>query len=119
MAIQIELNFDAGLVDQFPNFLDCVRASVYGCGKPFKVIAADLDMSSSRLSRMLNEADPNLNFPLHRLPDLIQATGDDTPIRWLVEKFCEDPEAKRKRVVAELSKTLGKVQALLQQAGAA
>lgn len=91
---QVELNFEGGLTDQYPEFKDCVKASVYGCGRPFKAIAADLDMSSSALSRKLaNNPDDPVHFPLHRLPELLQATSDMRPLYWLVEKYCRDDAA--------------------------
>lgn len=115
---QVEINFQAGLTDQFPNFRDVVRASVYSCGRQFKAVAADLDMSSAELSRKLadNPNDP-VNFPVHLLPELIKATGDKRPVYWLVESFLEDKEAKHARAVAQLSDMLPQLQALLKTAG--
>jgi len=55
---QVEINFESGLTDQFPQFRDAVKAAVYGCGRPFKAVAADLDMTSSELSRKLGD-NPN------------------------------------------------------------
>lgn len=108
---QFELDFTAGLIDRFPTFQDCVRASVYGCGRQFKAIAADLDMSPSLPSQKL--AGQETVFPLQRLPELIQATGDNTPIFWLVEKFCEDSDAKHKRNVERLAQLLPEIQRIV------
>lgn len=114
---QVEINFEAGLTEQFPDFRDVVKASVYGCGRPFKAIAADLDMTSSELSRKLgdNPNDP-VHFPLHMLPDLLRATGDKRPVYWLVETFLEDEEVKRSRAVAQIGELLPQLQALLKAA---
>jgi len=115
---QVEINFESGLTGQFPLFRDVVKAAVYGCGRQFKAVAADLDMTSSELSRKLgdNPNDP-VHFPLHLLPELIRATGDKRPIYWLVESFLEDEELKRKRSVAQLADMLPQLQALLKSAG--
>jgi len=115
---QVEINFEAGLTDQFPEFRDVVRASVYSCGRPFKAVAADLDMSSAELSRKLSD-NPNdpVHFPLHRLADLIAATADKRPVYWLVEKFLEDAATKRTRAVAQLADMLPQLHALLKNAG--
>lgn len=115
---QVEINFEAGLTDQFPAFRDVVKAAVYGCGRPFKAVAADLDMTSSELSRKLgdNPNDP-VHFPLHLLPELIRATGDKRPVYWLVESFLEDPAAKRARAVAQLADLLPQLTALMKAAG--
>ncbi len=115
---QVEINFESGLTGQFPAFRDVVKAAVYGCGRQFKAVAADLDMTSSELSRKLgdNPHDP-VHFPLHMLPELIQATGDKRPVYWLVESFLEDEEVKRKRSVAQLADMLPQLTALLKAAG--
>ena len=115
---QVEINFEAGLTDQFPEFRDVVKASVYSCGRALKAVAADLDMTSSELSRKLadNPNDP-VHFPLHLLPALIRATGDKRPVYWLVEAFLEDEETKRSRAVAQLSDMLPQLQALLKASG--
>lgn len=115
---QLDLSFQGGLVDQFPAFRDVVRASVYGCGRQFKAVAADMDIAPSLLSRMLanNPEDPR-NFPLDRLPDLVEATGDKRPIYWLVERFLEDPSERRDRAVSQLADMLPRLEQLLRAAG--
>lgn len=114
---QVEINFAAGLTEQFPAFRDVIKASVYGCGRQLKAVAADLDMTSSELSRKLgdNPNDP-VNFPLNLLPDLIAATGDKRPLYWLVERFLEDTTTKRTRAVTQLAEMMPQLQALLKLA---
>lgn len=117
--MQVELNFEAGLLEQFPRFRDCVMASVHGCGRPLKGIAADLDMSVSELSRKLaDNPNDNVNFPMHLLPELIKATGDKRPIYWLIESFLEDSDTKRKRSLDQLVSIMPQIEALLKQATA-
>ncbi len=112
---QFELDFEPGLTDRFPEFLDCVRASVYGCGRPFKAIAADLDMSPSALSQKLADNTDN-HFALRRLPDLMRATNNLEPIYWLVEKFCDDPEQKRRMALAQIPGLIAQLQAVAKAA---
>lgn len=114
---QIQIDFKGGLLQQFPAWMDCVRASVYGCGRQFKSVAADLDMSVSELSRKLadNPAD-NVNFPVDLLPVLIEATGDKSPILWLVEKFLDSSESRQRRAVLGLERLLPELQSLLKDA---
>lgn len=116
---QLEISFEAGILQRFPEFQDAIKSSAYSCGRPFKSVAADLDMSPSELSRKLadNPNDP-VHLPAKRLPDLMAATGDLTPIYWLIETFLESPEAKAKRVRSELGAMLPKLIALLEQEGA-
>lgn len=114
---QVEIDFVGGLTEQFPEFKDAIKASVYSCGRPFKSIAADLDMSVSELSRKLadNPNDP-INFPLKSLPELIRSTGDKRPIYWLIESFLEDKSVKRQRAMDELTGMLPQIAQLLKAA---
>ena len=114
---QYSLNFEPGLTDIFPEFHDCLKASVYGCGKPFKAIAADLDMSSSRLSRMMNEADEGINFPASRLDELVAVTGDKRPIYWLIEKHLRDDGARKKRALDRLEELSRQIESTLKVLG--
>lgn len=115
---QLEIDFEPGLVERFPEFLDCVKASVYGARKQFKAIAADLDMSSSELSRKFagNPNDP-VHFPMHMLPRLMESTGDLAPVYWLIEKFCEDGDAKQRRALEALAQLSRDLPRLLKSAG--
>lgn len=113
---QIELDYSGSLLQQFPDWRDVVRASVHDCGKPFKNIAADLDMSNSELSRRLSEnPSDTMKFQLYRLDDLLTATGDLRPVFWLVEKYCQDAKAKQKQAVNDLISMMPKLHDLLKQ----
>ena len=111
---QMQIDFEAGLLIQYPEFRDCVKASVYSCGRPLKSIAADLDMSVSELSRKLTD-NPNdlVHFPNDLFDKLIEATGDKRPLYWLIEKFMEDPVAKKQRVIEEASGLVKRLGSLL------
>lgn len=113
---QLSLTLENGLLQQFPEFRDVVRASVYSCGRPFKAIAADMDMSLSELSRKLaeNSSDP-VHFPLTRLPDLVRATGDTRPIMWMVETFLDDPNTRREHALDRLNQLLPEIAALVKE----
>jgi hypothetical protein len=114
---QLNLTLESSLVRQFPTFADVVRASVYGCGRQLKAIAADLDMSPSELSRKLAD-NPNdkVYFPYEKLPALIAATGDKRPVLWLAETFLDDPAAKRQSAVDQLAKLLPEIASLVKEA---
>lgn len=113
---QFELDFDGGLTQRFPEFRECVSASVSGCGRQLKAIAGDLDMSPSELSRKLanNPNDP-VHFPAYRLPELIAATGDLMPIYWLVERFCDDADAKKRKSIDRLARLLPEIELLVKE----
>ncbi|MCU7917092.1 MAG: hypothetical protein KZQ95_01885 [Candidatus Thiodiazotropha sp. (ex Epidulcina cf. delphinae)] len=112
--MHLELTFKGGLLERYPEFCDVLRAAAYGCGRPFKHIAADLDMTASKLSRMLadNPNDP-INFPADRVPDFIESTNDTRPALWLAEKFLVDSETVQRQAVAQLAAILPQVEALL------
>lgn len=112
---QLELSFEAGLTDRFPEFRDCLRATVYGGRRPFKAIAADLDYKPSFFSKMFSEPDSEdkRNFPVERLPELVKVTGDMTPIYWLVERLLEDGDKKRRRAIDDLTKLMPQLEQLL------
>lgn len=116
---QLQIPLESSLTHQFVEFRDVVRASVYSCGRQFKAVAADLDLSVSELSRMLadNPNDPR-NFPVARLAELIHATGDKRPVLWLAEKFLEEPEARRQSAIDKLQSILPEIASLLAEARA-
>ncbi|MCA3108464.1 MAG: hypothetical protein IOD09_20635, partial [Rhodocyclaceae bacterium] len=73
---------------------------------------------SSELSRKLkpSNGDPR-RLSVDDLVRLIDATGDLSPIYWLIEKFAIDDEARQRRAQAELAKQLPGLIALLKQVG--
>jgi hypothetical protein len=79
-----------------------------------KHIAGELEMTPSKLSRMLadNPNDP-IHFPVDLLPELIEATGDKRPIYWLIERFLEDPDAKRRRALDHVAELMPRLELLL------
>lgn len=107
-----------GLPARFPSALDCVRVCVHENGLHLKTIAAAMSLSPSDLSRKLanNPADPR-RFTLNDLEAYVTFTGDTTPIHYLVQKFCTDPQAKQREALAALAQLAPQLQALLKQAG--
>lgn len=114
---QFQFDFEPGLLERFPTFLECLQASTHGCERALKIIAADLEMTSQELGRKLanNPNDP-VNFPAKLLPDLVEATGSLLPVYWLIEKFCETPEAKKQRVLQRLDEFLTEFPQLIKAA---
>lgn len=118
--VQMPLEFASGLTERHPTLLACCHESAVRCVRPMKAIAADMDMSSSDLGRRLSpsEGDPR-RLSVDDLVRLIDATGDLSPIYWLIEKFAIDDEARQRRAQAELAKQLPGLIALLKQVGVA
>lgn len=111
---QLTLDFTPGLAERHATLLDCVRSAVYTHRNPLKTIAADMDMSQSELSRKLSgNPEDHRRFTVEDLEKFIQATGDLTPIYYLVEKYLTDEDVKQRRALAELAKQLPDVLALI------
>lgn len=104
---QLVLNFDPGLTGRYKSALEAVRDAAYKNRNPLKTIAADMDMSSSDLSRKLgdNPNDPR-QFTLNDLESFLDATGDMTPLLYLVEKYLADQESKQRMALQQLAAQL-------------
>lgn len=113
---QFQLDFEGGLTDRYSTFGDCLKASVYSCGRQLKAVASDLDMSPSELSRKLadNPHDP-VHFPAIRLPELLVSTGNLDPLYWLVEKLCASPDLKRRKSIDRLARLLPEIERLVKE----
>ncbi|MBK8113627.1 MAG: phage regulatory CII family protein [Candidatus Accumulibacter sp.] len=114
---QMSIDFEPGLAERHQSALDCVRECAYTHKHPLKTLAADMDMSQSELSRKLahNPDDPR-RFTLDDLEKFLTATGDMTPIYYLVEKYLEDSDLRQRRALAELVKLAPQLAALIKQA---
>lgn len=115
--MQLSLDFEPGLTERYPRLIDAVRAQVYQCGKALKVIAADMDLSQSDLSRKLaeNDGDPR-RLSVDEFERLIVATDSHLALHWLVEKFLESADTRRDRALTELQRQLPAFMALLKTA---
>jgi hypothetical protein len=119
-ANQLTLDFQPGLAERHASLLACIRESVYTHRNPLKTIAADTDQSQSELSRKLsgNPDDPR-RLSVEDFEKLLVATGDLTPIYYLVEKYLTNEGVKQKRAMAELAKLMPSLEALVKQAAGA
>lgn len=116
-ATQLTIDFTPGLTERHDCLLDCVRQGAYSHRNPLKTIAADMDMSQSELSRKLaNNPDDPRRLSVGDLERYIEATGDTTPIYWLIEKYLQDDSIKQKQAIAALTKALPDLLALLKSA---
>lgn len=115
---QVQIEFDVGLTQIYPAFTDVVKAVVYGCGKPLKTVAADMDLSQSELSRKLadNPNDPR-SLNVDEIPLLIESTGDKGKdlIYWLVEKYLQNPKHRRERAEEMLVEMAPQFMALMKE----
>lgn len=116
--MQLPLEFEPGLTERHPSLLACCHEAAVRSERPLKAIAADMDLSSSDLGRKLAPADNDpRRLSVDELVRLIEATGDLSPIHWLIERFALDDDHKQRRAQAELAKLLPNLIALAKQAG--
>lgn len=105
--LQLKMDFEPGITDQFRTLKQCVAAVVYGYRGGLNSVAGACDVSPSTLSRMLNEnEDDPRHLPLDFLPSIIQATGDIRPLQWLAAKFLPDDAMRRESALSRIEQLL-------------
>lgn len=117
--LQIEIDFEAGLTKRYSTLMEVVNASVRGCGRNMKAVAADMDLSNSDLSRKLAEnRDDTRRLQVGELESLIEACGDAGKdiVYWMVEKYLEDPARRRDRALDMLTEMAPVFMDLMKQA---
>jgi hypothetical protein len=105
--LQLKMDFEPGITEQFRTLKQCVAAVVYGYRGGLNSVAAACDVSPSTLSRMLNEnEDDPRHLPLDFLPLIIAATGDIRPLQWLAAKFIPDETMRRDAALSRIEQLL-------------
>lgn len=105
--LQLKLDFEPGITEQFRTLKQCVAASVYGYRGGLGTVAAACDVSPSALSRMLNEnEDDPRHLPIDFLTKIIETTGDIRPLQWLAVKFIPDEETRRDMALTRIEQIL-------------
>lgn len=114
MQQQMSLAFEPGLSVRFRSLVDCIAAGVYhrGLGR----VAPMLDTAPSHLSVQLAD-DGARHLPASSVERYIEATGDLTPIYYLLDKFARDPAARQQEAVAQLAALVPQLAGLMQAAG--
>jgi hypothetical protein len=111
---QLTLELDPALVPAHRSLRDCVAAGVYRRG--LKAVAADLDLGPGNLSVALSD-DPHRKFSVDELERYIQATGDKSPIYYLVCKYLGDEAAARDQALGQVAELLQALPGMLAAAG--
>lgn len=119
---QLTFNFEPSLPDRFPTLRSYVAHRTPLLPKSAKVIAADMDMSPSTLSRKLNPADGDTQrFNVDDLEAYLASTGDAAAvIEYLAAKYMDSADARKARVlsrVERLAEELAAAMAGLKAAG--
>lgn len=111
---QLTLQLEAGLVERFDSAMDVLRKIAYGHRNPLKTIAADMDMSTSTLSRKLSQdpEDPR-RFGVDDMEAFIRATGDVTVVEYLAAKYLQSDEQRAASAVQHIESMLPELLAAL------
>jgi len=111
---QVSLQFEPGLLQRHRSLKDVIAAGVYRRG--LKTSAADLDLAPGNLSVALSD-EGTRKFGVDELERYIQATGDKTPIYYLVEKYLGDASAARDEALSRVEQLLATLPEALVAAG--
>ncbi len=108
---QLTMNFEPSLPDRFPTLRAYIAHRAPLQNKSAKVIAADMDMSPSTLSRKLNPADGDTQrFNLDDMEAYLESTGDAAAvIEYLVAKYMDSDDARRVRAISRVEQLSGEL----------
>lgn len=103
---QLTLSFEPSLPERFPTLRSYVAHRAPMLAKSAKVIAADMDMSPSTLSRKLNPSEGDTQrFNLDDLESFLESTGDaPAVIEYLAAKFMDSPDARKARALSKVER---------------
>jgi hypothetical protein len=107
--MQMRLDFEPGITDQFKTLKRCVAAVVHNSKAGLDGCAAACDVAPSTLSRMLNDKDDEDNrrhLPVDFIPIIVGLTGDTRPIQWLCAKFLPNEEQRKEATIARIESML-------------
>lgn len=112
---QLTLNFEPSLPDRFGTLREFLAYRVNVQPKSQKVIAAEMDMSPSTLSRKLNPQDTDTQrFNLDDLEAYLQASKDaGAVIEYLAAKYLDNDEARKARMINRVESMLPELASLL------
>ena len=113
---QLTLAFEPGLAQRHRDLTDCLSACVYRTG--LTRAAGLMDVAPSALSEKLSGA-RDRHVSLMELERYLGATGDLTPIYYLLERYCRDPQAQQMEAIAKLAALADQLPGLMAAAGMA
>lgn len=114
---QMNLTFEPGLAQRSRSLREHVAAQVYQRG--LTLVAGKIDTSPSKLTEKLAGRDSGgkpRGLTVDELEAYIGATGDTSPVLYLVDKFLRDPGAQQAEAMTRFAASLP---ALLELAAAA
>lgn len=112
---QLTLNFEPALPERWPSLRSYLAHRAQLQNKSLKVIAADMDISPSTLTRKLNPAEGDTQrFNVDDLEGYIESTGDvHSVIEYLAAKYADNDDARKARTLAKVESMLPELATLL------
>lgn len=112
---QLTLNFEPALPDRFPTLRAYIAHRSAVVPKSMKVVAADMDLSPSTLSRKLNPAEGDTQrFNLDDLEAWLHSTGDAAAVvEYLAAKYMDSDTSRQQRLVANAEQLLAELAKVL------
>lgn len=107
--MQLRMDFEPGLLDQYKSLRACVVAVVYSSRAGLDGCAAACDVSPSTLSKMLNrqrDAENERHLPLDFIVTIMEVTKDYRPLLWLAAKFMPDDGMRHEAAVSTVEQML-------------
>ena len=113
---QMTFSFEPSLPERFPSLRAYIAHRTPLLNKSAKVIAADMDMSPSTLSRKLNPTEGDTQrFNLDDLEDYIASTGEaPAVIEYLAAKYMDSDDARKARALSKVEKLSAELASALQ-----
>lgn len=111
---QLTLQLEPGLSTRYPSLKACTASRVYHHG--VVAVASKLDLAHSHLSEALSGSERR-KFDIDDLERFVAATGDVTPILYLIDRFLRDPSARQQEAMAKLAELAESLPAILAAAG--
>lgn len=104
---QLSIAFQPGTLEQYPDFMEVIRAAVLNSRRKRGELAADCDMSPSHFSRTIHESG-DLALRARDLPALLDALPDTRHLilDWIVERWLDAPGDKVERAAAVVERAL-------------
>ena len=100
---QLTLQLQPSLLQRYSTLRQCVHWSALNCTQGMKQLASDLDLSESELSRRLNPSDgDNRSCDVNLMVQIIEKTGDLTPLHWLMAKLLRDAEVEKQAALSKI-----------------
>lgn len=113
---QMTLSLEPGLLQRYGTLRQCIQHCVLNDPRGLKAVAADVDLSTSELSRRLSPSpDDPRSLDVNLFVALMDSTGDHTPLRWLIARFIPDDTHRRAVAVQKLERMLPEIAAVLQE----